>query len=218
MLHASRAASILLALLFVLIPASGTSAQESGNRSPSESAGEEAIQEGAAVAGAGPVTDPPLDRSSTVLTPGIFATWGGGTSSELGIGVQLRLQHYPTRYSLRFGALVQAEVQSDGTVRLLGGLANGLWLFGCELGLAYRADSGRYASSLGLHLGKSIDLGPVSFGGRMTIPLADFQPQNGPSRPVQGFEAAIVLTFQLPATLDGPDRHPFDCGRRQRRP
>ena len=155
---------------------------------------------------------PRLGRSSTVLTSSVLASYGGGQSGELGIGLQLRLDHYPTRYGLRVGGFVQGEVQSDGSVRLAGGLANAMWIFGCEIGVAYRTDTGRYASSLGLHLGKTFLLGPVSIGARVTIPLVDFPSAQGGPTATQGIEGAVVLSFNLPTTLDGPDRSPFDCG------
>ena len=100
----------------------------------------------------------------------------------------------------------------DGTLRLAGGLANGMWLFGCELGVAYRTDTGHYASSIGLHIGKSILLGPVTIGGRITIPLHDFVSAQDPDRRVMGLEGQVVLTVGLPTTLDGPERGAFDCG------
>lgn len=158
-------------------------------------------------------SEPRLGRSSTVFTPSLLATYGGGASGELGVGLHLRLDHYPTRYAVRLGGFVSAEVQTDGSVRIAGGLANAMWLFGCEIGLAYRTDTGRYASSLGLHIGKSIVLGPVTIGGRVTIPLADFIPaQDADGARVQGIEGALVITVGLPTTLDGPERRAFDCG------
>jgi hypothetical protein len=153
-------------------------------------------------------------RSSTVLTTSVLATYGGGASGELGTGLRLRLDHYPTRFALRFGGFVQGELQSDGSVRLAGGIANAMWIFGCELGVAYRTDTGRYASSIGLQIGKTFLLGPVSIGARVTIPLHDFQPAQGDRLPVQGVEGSLVVSFDIPATLDGPERRPFDCGRR----
>lgn len=157
--------------------------------------------------------EPRLGRSSTVLTPSLLYSYGGGTGAELGVGLRLRLDHYPTRYAVRFGGFVDAEVLTDGSVRMAGGLANAMWLFGCELGIAYRSDSGRYASSIGLHVGKSFVLGPITIGGRLTIPLHDFTSgqSEGPAR-LQGIEGSVVLTFGLPTTLDGPERRPFDCG------
>lgn len=158
--------------------------------------------------------EPRLGRSTTVLTPSVLLSYGGGDAAELGIGGQLRLDHYPTRYAMRTGGLVQAELQSDGSVRMLGALAGAMWIFGCELGLAYRTDTGRYASSLGLHIGKTVLLGPVSVGGRLTIPLVDFVDAQGAHTRVQGLEGALVVSVGLPSTLEGPEREPFDCGHR----
>lgn len=159
--------------------------------------------------------EPRPGRSTTVLTPSVMLSYGGGDAAELGVGAQLRLDHYPTRYSMRTGGLIQAEIQSDGSVRMLGALAGAMWIFGCELGLAYRTDTGRYASSLGLHIGKTVLLGPVSIGGRLTIPLVDFVDAQGERTRVQGLEGAVVLSVGIPSTLDGPEREPFDCEHRR---
>jgi hypothetical protein len=199
---------VLSALVAVAAPRSAHAQQDEGGGSEQAPAAESAERAARA---------PRLGRSSTILSPGVLGSYGGGASGEFGVGLELRLVHYPTRYSLRFGGFVQGEVQSDGTVRMVGGLANGLWLFGCELGLAYRTDTGRYASSLGLHIGKTIDFGPVRIGGRITIPLVDFQPPNTDGRLVQGVEGALVVSFQIPSTVDGPERRPFDCGHHRRR-
>lgn len=172
--------------------------------------------DGAAAVGRAQHAEPRLGRSSTILTPSAILSYGAGVDDELGAGLQLRLDHYPTRYAVRFGGFVQAELTTDGSFRIAGGFANAMWLFGCEVGLAYRSDTGRYASSLGLHLGKSVLLGPVAIGARVTIPLADF-PSVQDGQRIMGVEAQVVLAVGVPATLDGPERRTFDCGHRRSR-
>lgn len=196
-----RSLASIVASMIALVPA-GALAQDEG-----------AIEASAVTEG--PV-EPRLGRSTTTVTPSVQLAYGAGLDDELGIGLRLRLDHYPSRTSIRFGGFVDAEVQTDGSVRVAGGLANGMWLFGCELGVAYRADTGRYTSSVGLHIGKSILLGPVTIGGRITIPLIDFLPAQDDGQRAMGLEGQVVLTVGLPTTLDGPERNPFDCGHHAR--
>lgn len=150
--------------------------------------------------------------SMTRLSPGLMYSMGGGDTFQMGIGASLRLDHYPTRWPIHMGGFVTGEIQTEGSVRVAGGLSGGLSLMACEIGLAYRTDTGIYASSLGLHIGKTITFGPFSIGGRLTIPLIDFVPdvQTGGNTRVQGIEGAVVLTFALPTTIDGQERP--DCG------
>jgi len=153
-----------------------------------------------------------LMHPSTILSPGILGTLGGGRSMEFGIGAQLRLDYYPTTLPLRVGGWVTGEVLSDSVVRAAGGLTGGMWIFDCQVGVAYRSATDQYAGSLGLVIGKTINLGWVSVGGRVTIPLVDFTSPNS-AQQTQGVEGTLVLTFSMPATLDGDARNPLDCPR-----
>ena len=153
-----------------------------------------------------------LMHPSTILSPGILGTLGGGRSMEFGIGAQLRLDYYPTTLPLRVGGWVTGEVLSDSAVRAAGGLTGGMWIFDCQVGVAYRSATDQYAGSLGLVIGKTINFGWVSIGGRVTIPLVDFTTQS--SSQTQGIEGTLVVAFSMPATLDGNARNPLDCPRR----
>lgn len=153
-----------------------------------------------------------LMRSSTVLSPGILGSFGGGRTTDFAIGAQLRLDYYPTALPLRMGGWVTGEVLGDSTVRAAGGLTGGMWIFDCQVGVAYRSATDRFAGSLGLVIGKTINFGWVSVGGRLTIPLVDFASGNA-AQQTQGIEGTLVLTFSMPATLDGEARNPLDCPR-----
>jgi hypothetical protein len=155
-----------------------------------------------------------LHRSSVMFTPSALASFGGGRTTDFGAGAQLRLDYYPTGMPVRVGGWVSGEVLADTTTRVAGGLVGGMWLFDCQIGVAYRAATDRFAGSLGLQIGKSIDLGWVTIGGRLTIPLVDFTSPNS-SQQTQGIEGAVVLTVGIPTTLDGDTRQPFDCPRRE---
>jgi hypothetical protein len=153
-----------------------------------------------------------LMHPSTILSPGILGSLGGGRSMEFGIGAQLRLDYYPTTLPLRVGGWVTGEVLSDSAMRVAGGLTGGMWIFDCQIGVAYRSATDQYAGSLGLVIGKTINFGWVSIGGRVTIPLVDFTSQSASQ--TQGIEGTLVLTFSMPQTLDGTARNPLDCPRR----
>ncbi len=157
------------------------------------------------------------ERAATwQLVPAALLSYGGGATDNFGAGVSLRLDHLPMS-GVRVGGFATAEVLADGTVRVAGGLGGGLWLFGMQLGVAYRAGTDAFASSLGLQVGKSIDFGGFSIGGRVTFPLVDFvDPNGGPSR-TQGIEGQVVLTIGAALGLDGSTRH-RSCGCAHRRP
>lgn len=155
-----------------------------------------------------------LMHPSTILSPGILGTVGGGRSVDFGIGAQLRLDYYPTTLPVRMGGWVTGEVLGDSSMRAAGGLTGGMWIFDCQIGVAYRSATDHYAGSLGLVIGKTINFGWVSIGGRVTIPLVDFTEANGGAQQTQGVEGTFVLTFSMPQTLDGTARNPLDCPRR----
>jgi len=154
-----------------------------------------------------------LMHPSTILSPGILGTVGGGRSVDFGIGAQLRLDYYPTTLPIRMGGWVTGEVLGDSSMRAAGGLTGGMWIFDCQIGVAYRSGTDRFAGSLGLVIGKTINFGWVSVGGRVTIPLVDFTSGNG-AQQTQGVEGTFVLIFSMPQTLDGTARNPLDCPRR----
>lgn len=166
----------------------------------------------AAPAPATPTGRAALMRSSTMLTPSIYGAFGGGRTTDFAIGAQLRLDYYPTALPLRMGGWVTGEVLGDSTTRAAGGLTGGMWIFDCQIGVAYRAATDRFAGSVGLVIGKTINFGWVSIGGRVIIPLADFVEANG-AQQTQGVEGQVVLAFGIPATLDGDARNPLDCPR-----
>lgn len=155
----------------------------------------------------------PAARPATVqLVPALLMSYGAGASDNFGAGLQLRLDIHPTdRFPIRTGGYVTGELLADGSVRVAGGLAGGLWLIGCRVGLAYRTEAAGFASTLGLELGKSIDFMGFSIGGRVTVPLVDFvSPNGGPTR-VQGVEGQVFLTVGWPVGLDGPTRSGCGC-------
>lgn len=156
--------------------------------------------------------------ASWQLVPAALVSYGGGATDNFGAGVSLRLDHLPTGLPLRTGGFFTAEVMADGAVRLAGGLQGGLWMMGCQVGLAYRTDTEhngtRWGSTLGLHLGKTIDFGGFSIGGRLTIPLADFVDPNAGVTRVQGVEGQVVITVGAVLGLDGAPRRSCGCPHR----
>jgi hypothetical protein len=188
-----------LAILFLVLGATPALAQD---EAATES---EAASEGEAIASQ-------AHRSSTIFTPSLLLSYGGGRSADFGVGANLALSYYPTAWPVRFGGFVQGEVLADSTARVAGGLSGGVWLFDCQMGIAYRAGTDRFAGSLGLQIGKTIDFGWVSVGARVTIPLVDFVAANS-AQQTQGVEGALVITVGWPTAIDGAVRDPFDCPR-----
>jgi hypothetical protein len=193
-----------LALLLLALAASPAMAQD-GDPSSTDAASAD-VAEGEAVPAA------PAHRSSTIFTPSLLLSYGGGRSADFGVGANMALAFYPTEWPLRFGGFVQGEVLADSTVRVAGGMQTGLWLFDCQMGVAYRSATDRFAGSLGLQIGKTIDFGWISVGARVTIPLVDFVSPNS-AQQTQGVEGALVITVGWPTALDGEARDPFDCPR-----
>jgi hypothetical protein len=148
---------------------------------------------------------------ATQLLTSLISSVGFGPELLWGGGLQLRLDHYPSGLPLRFGGFVQSEMLTDGAVRVAGGLQGGAWMMGCQLGLAFRSASDRYWSTLGIQIGKSIDFGIFSIGGRVVIPVAEFVFGDAQSAPLTstGIEGAVFMSVGLPTLLEGERR---GCG------
>lgn len=143
---------------------------------------------------------------STQILTSLISSVGFGPELLWGGGLQLRLDHYPTGLPFRAGGFLQSEVLTDGAVRIAGGMQGGAYFIGCQVGLAYRFESDRYWSTLGVQIGKSIDFGPFSIGGRVVIPIAEFQSSNGQTAGAlasTGIEGAVFMSVGLPTTLEG---------------
>jgi hypothetical protein len=143
---------------------------------------------------------------NTQLLTSFISSVGFGPELLWGGGLELRLSHQPTGLPLRMGGFLQSEVLTDGAVRVAGGLQGGAWFMGCQLGLAYRFESDRYWSTLGVQIGKSIDFGIFSIGGRVVIPVAEFsfrEAQSPSTLTSTGVEGAIFMSVGLPTLLEG---------------
>ena len=142
--------------------------------------------------------------TSTILTTSIISSVGFGPELLWGAGLQMRLDHTPGGQSLRAGGWLQSELMTDGGVRIAAGLHGGLWMMGLQVGMAYRFESDRYLSTLGLQLGKTIEFGIFQLGGRIVIPVADFasMSQNAALTPA-GLEGAVYLSVGLQTILEG---------------
>jgi hypothetical protein len=143
---------------------------------------------------------------NTQLLTSFISSVGFGPELLWGGGLELRLAHQPTGLPLRVGGFLQSEILTDGAVRIAGGLQGGAWFMGCQVGLAYRFESDRYWSTLGVQFGKSIDFGIFSIGGRVVIPVAEFSFRDAQSPGTltsTGVEGAVFMSVGLPALLEG---------------
>lgn len=148
-----------------------------------------------------------------VLRASKLYSFGGGTALEHGFGLDLRYQLFPARDLDGFvGLFGQGQYELGDAWRFAGGLTGGWGPLGFEVGVSHRTATATYAGSTGLHVAQSLTFGPVSIGGRITIPLVDYVPQNVAMPPsVQGFEAALTLTVGWGFTIHGPRRQSMGC-------
>jgi hypothetical protein len=230
-----RTAALMALSLAVLTPLSRASAQDAApdsaapdSTAPESSAAETGAPEtGAAAPDAGTTVHRPgfMERlraqaqqpGNTQLLTSAISSIGFGPELLWGGGLELRLSHQPTGLPLRMGGFLQSEVLTDGAVRIAGGLQGGAWFMGCQVGLAYRFESDRYWSTLGVQLGKSIDFGIFSIGGRVVIPVAEFSFRDSQTSTLTstGVEGAIFMSVGLPTLLEG--ERPRGCGCRHGR-
>lgn len=142
---------------------------------------------------------------SGTLRVGKIYSFGGGEDLQHGFGMDLRYELYPEGGMDGYvGVLAQGQYETGDAWRMVGGVTGGWGVFGLELGVSHRTATSMYAGSTGLHIGQSFTFGPVSIGGRLTVPLVDHMPQNVADAPaVQGIEGAIVLRMGFGFTVHG---------------
>lgn len=148
-----------------------------------------------------------------VLRLGKLYSFGGGTQLEHGFGMDLRYELHPDAALDGYGGLfAQGQYELGDAWRMAGGLTGGWGAFGLEVGVSHRTATATYAGSTGLHIGQSLTFGPVSIGGRLTIPLVDHLPQNVAAMPaVQGIEGAVTLRMSFGFTVHGERRARRSC-------
>lgn len=152
---------------------------------------------------------PQVDTGPTgVLRLGKLYSFGGGAALDHGFGLDMRYQIFPARdldgYVGLFG---QGQYELGDAWRFTGGITGGWSFFGLEVGVAHRTATATYAGSTGLHIGQSFTFGPVSVGGRLTIPLVDYVPENVAMPPgVQGIEGALTVTVGFGFRVHGAAR------------
>jgi hypothetical protein len=143
-----------------------------------------------------------------ILRVGKLYSFGGGTDLQHGFGMDLRYQLYPERNMDGYiGLFSQGQYELGDAWRFDGGVTGGWGFFGLEVGISHRTATATYAGSTGLHIGQSLTFGPISIGGRLTIPLVDDVPQNVAVTPnVQGIEGAVTITLGWGFTVHGQRR------------
>ena len=142
------------------------------------------------------------------FVPGRRGPLGGGAQLEHGFGMDLRYELYPAQGLDGYtGLFAQGQYELGDAWRMAGGLTGGWGAFGLEVGVSHRTATSAFAGSTGLHIGQSLTFGPVSIGGRLTIPLVDHLPQNVAIAPgLQGIEGAVTLRMSFGFTVHG-QRH-----------
>jgi hypothetical protein len=144
---------------------------------------------------------------SHVLRAGKLYSFGGGTDLQHGFGLDLRYQYFPTSTADGyFGVYAQGQYELGDAWRFNGGITGGWGMFGLDLGISHRTETATYVGSTGISIGQSITFGPLSVGGRLTIPVYDHVRQNvvGTPQLVQGIEGALTITLGWGFTLSGP--------------
>lgn len=180
-------------------------------------AGTAHAQENAAAEAASEVT--PSHDARGVLRFGKIYSFGGGTNLDHGFGLDLRYHVYPDAQEDGYiGLFSQGQYELGDAWRFAGGLSLGWGIFGIEAGVSHRTETTGYAGSTGLHIAQSFTFGPVSIGGRLTVPLYDHVEQNvAASRLVQGIEGALVLRMGFGFTAHGPRPERRGCHARHSR-
>ena len=146
------------------------------------------------------------DGPTGVLRVGKLYSFGGGTDLQHGFGLDLRYQVFPERDMDGYiGLFGQGQYELGDAWRTAGGVAFGWGLFGLELGVSHRTETSTMAGSTGLHIGQAFTFGPVSIGGRVTIPLVDHV-QQGSTMNVQGIEGALVVRIGFGFRVHGARR------------
>ncbi|MGF1466919.1 MAG: hypothetical protein ACFCGT_12375 [Sandaracinaceae bacterium] len=152
------------------------------------------------------------DGPTTVLRLSGLYSYGGGRDVRNGFGADARLRIYPGETPLFVGTFGQGQYELGEAWRFAGGLTAGFGMFALEVGVAQRTTAGNVAGSTGLHIAKAIDLGPVTLGGRITIPFTNQRPQNVEDVQTQGVEGAFFVRMGFDLTLSGtPRRYAGGC-------
>ncbi len=151
---------------------------------------------------------------SGVLRFGSLYSFGGGKDLQHGFGMDARYQLFPVQGEDGYiGVYSQGQYELGGAWRFSGGITGGWGIAGLDVGVAHRTATAMYAGSTGLQIAPSVTLGPVTIGGRLTIPLVNYVSQNvaNPAQ-VQGFEAALTVSMSFGFTVHGPRRgHGAGC-------
>lgn len=155
---------------------------------------------------------PSTDTGPTgVLRLGKLYSFGGGTDLQHGFGLDVRYHVFPERnMDGHIGLFAQGQYELGDAWRMAGGLSAGWGMFGIEIGVSHRTETALMAGSTGLHIGQAFTFGPLSVGGRLTIPLVDHVAQ-GSSMGIQGIEGALVLRLGFDFRVHG-QRRSSGCG------
>lgn len=139
------------------------------------------------------------------LRLGKLYSYGGGAELNHGFGLDLRYHVFPDAQEDGYiGLFSQGQYELGDAWRFAGGVSAGWGIFGIEAGVSHRSETTGYAGSTGLHIAQSFTFGPLSVGGRLTLPLYDHVQQNvAGARHSQGIEGAITLRLSFGFTVHG---------------
>ena len=111
-----------------------------------------------------------------------------------GIGAGLELRHYPGASNWNWGTFAETRYEIEGAWRVNGGLLLGYGMGALEVGAEHRTMSDDFAAMTGITIGKRMAFGPVGIGYRLTIPVDNRQPEQGPALATRGVEHTFMLT------------------------
>lgn len=152
------------------------------------------------------------DAATSLLRIGKLYSFGGGNDTRHGFGLDLRYRLYPGSSPLHIGLFSQGQYELGEAFRFAGGVTAGFGMLTLEVGAAHRTAASGFAATTGIHLAKALDLGPVTVGARVTLPVHTQIPQNVAVEPGrQGTEIAFFLRGGFDITLDGPRRRAASC-------
>ncbi|MAQ17206.1 MAG: hypothetical protein CMN30_20730 [Sandaracinus sp.] len=145
------------------------------------------------------------------LRPSVVKSFTPHDGRVFGIGLGLELRHFPNRSNWRWGPWAETRYELEGAWRVNGGLRVGYGMVALEVGAQHRTASDDYARTTGFTVGTQVTLGPLALGYRLTLPVRDVQPDQGPALAVRGVEHTILLSTGWSFDLIGR-RSRMSCG------
>ena len=128
------------------------------------------------------------------LRPSLIQSFTPNDGRIWGLGAGLELRHFPGSSDWNWGSFAETRYEIEGAWRVNGGLLLGYGGMALEVGAEHRTMSDDFAAMTGITIGKRYNWGPLGIGYRLTIPVANRQPEQGDALATRGVEHTFMLT------------------------